>query len=143
MQVRHHLRNFSKLVKTRLPLCPKSGLSDRLLRPISSSARSGPQDAFLQSVRLSAALVECPGSFVRLAVCISNALTSVVQGERRGKLAWPLLSRRPHSPLQPICNGKGTTFPLRFTNLSATFFILFYEHLKTLKALTGFRFFRC
>jgi hypothetical protein len=29
--------------------------------------------------------------------CISNAVASVVQGERRGKLAWPLLSRRPHS----------------------------------------------
>jgi len=38
---------------------------------------------------------------------------SVVQGERRGKLAWPLLSRRPHSPLHLNCNGKGTTISPR------------------------------
>ena len=40
----------------------------------------------------------------------ANDTTSVVQGERRGKLAWPLLSRRPHSPLHLFCNGKVTTF---------------------------------
>ena len=48
--------------------------------------------------------------------------TRVVQGEGRGKLAWPLLSRSPHSPLHLKCNGKGTTFPLRFTNVSQDFF---------------------
>ena len=43
---------------------------------------------------------------------------SVVQGERRGKLAWPLLSRRPHSPLHLNCSGKGTTIPTRCKEIS-------------------------
>ena len=33
---------------------------------------------------------------------------TIVQGERRGELAWPLLSRSRWSPLQLVCNGKGT-----------------------------------
>ncbi len=69
-QKKRYSHNFvdNKLVRTRLPLYPKSGLSVYLLRPISSSARSGPGDALLLSVRLSAGVVECPGFFVRIAV---------------------------------------------------------------------------
>ena len=37
-----------------------------------------------------------------------NASTTIVQGECRGKLAWPLLSRRRWSPLHLDFNGKGT-----------------------------------
>ncbi len=55
--------------------------------------------------------------------CLTSYLfASVVQGERGGKLAWPSLSRRPHSRCIPKCNGKGTTFPLRFTNVSPKIF---------------------
>ena len=49
---------FHFFIVSRLPLYPKSGLSDRLLRPISASARSDLGDALLQSVRFSVGLVE-------------------------------------------------------------------------------------
>jgi len=39
-------------------------------------------------------------------VCDHSA--TIVQGERRGELAWPLLSRSRWSPLQLVCDGKGT-----------------------------------
>jgi hypothetical protein len=35
-------------------------------------------------------------------------MTTAVQGERGGKLAWPSLSRSPQSPLHLHCNGKVT-----------------------------------
>ena len=54
--------------------------------------------------------MRCPGVCKCRLGESANDTTSVVQGERRGKLAWPLLSRRPHSPLHLFCNGKGTTF---------------------------------
>ena len=37
-------------------------------------------------------------------------LASEVQGERRAELARAMLSRSLHSPSQPACDGKGTTF---------------------------------
>ena len=37
-------------------------------------------------------------------------ITSEVQGERRAELARAMLSRSLHSPSQPACDGKGTTF---------------------------------
>ena len=40
------------------------------------------------------------------ALCDHSA--TIVQGERRGELAWPLLSRSRWSPLQLVCDGKGT-----------------------------------
>ena len=38
------------------------------------------------------------------------AITSEVQGECRVELARAMLSRSLHSPSQPACDGKGTTF---------------------------------
>ena len=54
-----------------------------------------------------------PSIFSARALSFRIDCASVVQGERRGKLAWPLLSRRPHSPLHLNCSGKGTTIFLR------------------------------
>ena len=39
----------------------------------------------------------------------SLTFASEVQGERRAELARAMLSRSLHSPLQLVCNGKGTT----------------------------------
>ena len=48
------------------------------------------------------------GQLHRVADSRSKCTASEVQGECRGKLAWPLLSRRRWSPLHLDCNGKGT-----------------------------------
>ena len=44
----------------------------------------------------------------RFRVSLMIDIATIVQGECRGKLAWPLLSRRRWSPLQLVCDGKGT-----------------------------------
>ena len=58
--------------------------------------------------------------FINSLVCVSQNLfclidiASEVQGERRGELVRALLSRSLHSPLQLVCDGKGTAILPRF-----------------------------
>ena len=47
-------------------------------------------------------------AFQRISCIFGLTMTTAVQCERGGKLAWPSLSRRPQSPLHLHCNGKGT-----------------------------------
>ena len=57
-------------------------------------------------------------STVRWPICMSDG-ASEVQGECRAELARAMLSRSLHSPSQLlVCDGKGTTSALRFTNTS-------------------------
>ena len=60
--------------------------------------------------------------FINSLVCVSQNLfcliddASEVQGERRAELVRALLSRSLHSPLQLVCDGKGTaTFQTKRT----------------------------
>ena len=58
--------------------------------------------------------------FINSLVCVSQNLfcliddASEVQGERRAELVRALLSRSLHSPLQLVCDGKGTAILPRF-----------------------------
>ena len=61
-------------------------------------------------------------STVRWPICMSDG-ASEVQGECRAELARAMLSRSLHSPSQLlVCDGKGTTSALRFTNTSQEIF---------------------